>query len=125
MILEEIDNLLILSSFLRPLFPPVPYLMGLFQAAFQRPKSALLKCPGFELDFLPPLCPQDLELPHLIISSAKVDLDLHIPNESLFVGGHEQQKISCNWLLSFMLSRNLLDCLLSCCVVPPADIGVV
>lgn len=59
------------------------------------------------------------------MSSAKADLDLHIPNESLLVGGYEQQKISCYWLLSFMLSRNLLDCLLSCCLVPPADIGMV
>ena len=75
---------------------------------------------------------QDPELHHLMVTAAKATFDLHIPNEPLLVGEYKvQQSTSPSWLLYDLAEGVITNALqeppgllMSCCVVPPADIRV-
>ncbi|KAK4807231.1 LOW QUALITY PROTEIN: hypothetical protein QYF61_024351 [Mycteria americana] len=76
---------------------------------------------------------KDPELHHLMVTAAKAAFDLHISNEPFLFCEYGVQQSTSPWSLlchldqeavvdALQVSRGLL---MTCCVVPPADIGVV
>ncbi|KAK4813670.1 hypothetical protein QYF61_017637, partial [Mycteria americana] len=88
---------------------------------------------GSELAVRPPRCPKDLELHHFMVTAAKAALGLHIPHQPLLVGENKvQHSTSPHWLPCHLEKEVIINTfqepprlLMSCCVAPPTDIGVV
>ncbi|KAK4817448.1 hypothetical protein QYF61_015603 [Mycteria americana] len=101
----------------------------------QIPEEAKVCSPeiqGSELAMHPPRCPKDLELHHFMVTAAKATLELHIPHQLLLVGEKKvQHSTSSCWLLYHLKKEIIINTfqepprlLMSCCVVPPTDIGL-
>jgi len=88
---------------------------------------------GRELAVCPPRCPKDLELHHLMVTADKAALEHHIPHQLLLVGQNKVQHSTSPHGLLYHLEKEVIinafqepaGLLMPCCVISPADIGVV
>ncbi|GAB0184060.1 hypothetical protein GRJ2_000871300 [Grus japonensis] len=100
---------------------------------FEKTKAFSPEVQGYELAFHPPSWPQDPELQHLMVTAAKAAFDLHVLSELLLAVEYEvQQSTTPHWLLYQLEEKVIINALqespgllMSCCVVPPADIRMV
>ncbi|GAB0210107.1 hypothetical protein GRJ2_003476500 [Grus japonensis] len=102
----------------------------------QIPQEAKVCSPevqGSELAECPPRCPEDPELHHFVVTAAKAALELDIPYQALLIGENKvQHGTSPRGLLYHLEEKVIINTfqeppalLVPCCVLPPADVGVV